>query len=102
MDNLVETPPPKREFLINFAVVLACLLVFAVLVYIAYVMNQPDSVNAEAAKVRAERYQALRLETADTLHTYAWVDQEAGVVRIPVERAVQLTGERLQRAQRQD
>jgi len=32
----------------------------------------------------------FRLKEEDTLDSYGWVDQKAGVVRIPIERAMQL------------
>jgi hypothetical protein len=32
----------------------------------------------------------FRLREEDTLSSYGWVDQKAGVVRIPIERAMQL------------
>jgi len=34
------------------------------------------------------------LKEEQTLNTYGWVDQKAGVVRIPIERAMQLIAER--------
>ncbi len=37
---------------------------------------------------------ALRAAEEQTLTTYAWVDKNAGVVRIPIERAMQLLVER--------
>ena len=36
----------------------------------------------------------FRLEEEQHLASYGWVDQEAGVVRIPIERAMQLIAER--------
>jgi hypothetical protein len=36
----------------------------------------------------------LRQHESDTLTTYAWVDQSAGVVRIPIEEAIRLMAER--------
>jgi len=36
----------------------------------------------------------FRLKEEQTLNTYGWVDQKAGVVRIPIERAMQLIAER--------
>ena len=36
----------------------------------------------------------FRLEEEQRLASYAWVDQKAGVVRIPIERAMQLIAER--------
>jgi hypothetical protein len=35
-----------------------------------------------------------RLREEDTLSTYGWVDQSAGVVRIPIERAMDLLAQR--------
>lgn len=37
---------------------------------------------------------AFRLQEAQTLHSYGWVDQEAGVVRIPIDRAMELLAQR--------
>ena len=36
----------------------------------------------------------FRLKEEQTLNSYSWVDEKAGVVRIPVERAMQLLAER--------
>ena len=37
----------------------------------------------------------LREQEAETLSTYGWVDQEKGIVRIPVDRATELVIEEL-------
>jgi hypothetical protein len=36
----------------------------------------------------------FRLKEEQTLNTYGWVDQKAGIVHIPIERAMQLIAER--------
>jgi len=36
----------------------------------------------------------FRLQEEQRLHSYGWVDESAGVVRIPIERAMQLVAER--------
>jgi hypothetical protein len=36
----------------------------------------------------------FRLEEEQRLHSYGWVDQPAGVVRIPIERAMELVAQR--------
>jgi hypothetical protein len=36
----------------------------------------------------------FREQEEQTLNTYGWVDQKGGVVRIPIERAMQLTAQR--------
>jgi hypothetical protein len=38
--------------------------------------------------------QGMSTEQDAILHNYGWVDKEAGVVRIPIERAIELTLER--------
>jgi hypothetical protein len=50
-----------------------------------------DSYEEKRAKVRAEKLQAVREETTKALTTYAWVDKNKGVVRIPVADAMKLT-----------
>jgi hypothetical protein len=37
---------------------------------------------------------ALRQHEIDTLSTYGWVDKQAGIVRIPIQRAIELTAQR--------
>jgi hypothetical protein len=43
------------------------------------------------AKARAEKLQAALEETTKALTTYAWVDKNKGVVRIPITDAMKLT-----------
>jgi len=43
---------------------------------------------------------ALREQETETLENYGWVDRAHGVVRIPIERAMELTAERGLPAQR--
>jgi hypothetical protein len=37
---------------------------------------------------------AFRLREAETLHSYGWVDQQSGIVRIPIDRAMELLAQR--------
>jgi len=50
-----------------------------------------NSYEEKRAKVRAEKLQAAREETTKALTTYAWVDKNKGVVRIPITEAMKLT-----------
>ncbi len=36
----------------------------------------------------------FRLQEAQTLHSYGWVDEQAGVVQIPIDRAMELLAQR--------
>lgn len=42
---------------------------------------------------RSEIY-SFRLQEEQKLHSYGWVDQNAGVVRIPIDRAMELIAQR--------
>jgi hypothetical protein len=44
--------------------------------------------------VPAQELQQLRADEDAVLHSYGWVDQAAGIVRIPIERALDLIHER--------
>lgn len=35
-----------------------------------------------------------RMQEEETLHSYGWIDRKAGIVRIPIERAMALVAER--------
>ena len=37
--------------------------------------------------------EAMAAEENERLNSYGWVDKEAGIVRIPIERAIELTAE---------
>jgi hypothetical protein len=55
-----------------------------------------DTTFPEPRLERNERLEinGFRLREEQTLHSYGWVDQEAGVVRIPIDRAMQLIAQR--------
>lgn len=42
----------------------------------------------------AGEVEMLRAQEKDKLERYSWVDRKAGIVRIPIERAIELTVER--------
>lgn len=50
-----------------------------------------DSYEEKRAKVRVEKLQTVRGETTKALTTYAWLDKNKGVVRIPITDAMKLT-----------
>lgn len=58
----------------------------------------PEAINAfpQPRLEKNERLEinAFRLREEQVLDTYGWVDQKAGVVRIPIDRAMQLIAQR--------
>ena len=74
-----------------FGIVLLFAL-FGVIV-LAIIGPSPRSSDYEEtrAKKRVENLKTLREEADKSLTTYAWVDKNKGVARIPIERAMELT-----------
>jgi hypothetical protein len=63
------------------------------LIVLAVIGPSPRTSDYEEAraKKRMERLKALHEETQKDLTTYAWVDKNKGVARIPIDRAMELT-----------
>jgi hypothetical protein len=78
-----------------FSTWLGVVLLFAFFGLLALVVigasPRGDSYEEKRAKVRAEKLQTVRDETTKALTTYAWVDKNKGVVRIPITDAMKLT-----------
>src|SRR5262249_23601652 len=63
------------------------------LIVLAVIGPSPRSSDYEEtrAKKRMEKLKALHEETLKDLTTYAWVDKNKGVARIPIDREMELT-----------
>src|SRR5438874_5190618 len=72
---------------------IVCLFVLFGLIVLAVIGPPPRTSDYEEtrAKKRMEKLKALHEETQKELTTYAWVDKNKGLARIPVERAIELT-----------
>ncbi len=57
-----------------------------------YGLKEPPAPRLQTAPLKD--LQDLRARDAAALHAYAWVDREAGVVRIPIARAIEVLAER--------
>ena len=72
---------------------IVCLFVLFGLIVLAVIGPSPRTGDYEEAraKKRMEKLKALHEESQKELTTYAWVDKNKGVARIPVDRAMELT-----------
>jgi len=72
---------------------IVCLFVLFGLIVLAVIGPSPRTSDYEEtrAKKRMEKLKALHEETQKELTTYAWVDKNKGVARIPIDRAMELT-----------
>ena len=91
--NPETTEKPVWHFGINFVV--ACFL-FAALVVVVKLSVSVPAINADRAAVRAKALAEIRAAEATALNTAGWVDQDRGIVRLPIETALQLSGKAAQ------
>ena len=107
--NEVNARPDSASFWYSTLGILGCFLVFAALLVFAYVPGRTPKVEPGAgltedqriearittSEERDARLKALRDAERPATTTYAWIDKEAGVVRLPIERAMELTVQEL-------
>jgi hypothetical protein len=84
---------PKSGFFVTAAAVIGGFLIFALILVIAYLPNKPAPLpeGTKTPEERAAILRELRAKEVAAATSYGWVDQTKGVVRIPIERAMQLT-----------
>jgi hypothetical protein len=71
---------------------IVCLFVLFGVIVFAVIGPSPRGTDYEEtrAKKRIEKLKTLREENQKELNTYAWVDKNKGVARIPIDRAMEL------------
>lgn len=76
---------------INVLVAVAALLIVLALVWAMKHYTTPPALTAERAALRASNLAELRQAEAAAAESYGWIDPAKGVVRLPLDRAVELT-----------
>ena len=84
----VQSPAPFSTWL---GVVLLMVLFGALAVAIIGPAPRGDTYEQQRAQNREKKLKDLRDEDAKALAAYAWIDKNKGSVRIPIERAMQVT-----------
>ncbi|HUG10473.1 MAG TPA: hypothetical protein VMM36_05645 [Opitutaceae bacterium] len=94
--------PSGPSVFASFIAIIGCMLALGLVVWLAYLPRRGDVVTVDMAQVpedarwkysaegRAERLAQMHARETDMLNSYLWVDQQAGVVRVPVDRAIEL------------
>jgi hypothetical protein len=99
-EAVVAAPRWPRAPLVSVLGVFALFGLFVALVWYLYLPRRtgafPDD-GIRTADQRLKTLAELRAKEAQQLKSYAWVDQKAGVVQLPLDRAVQLTLEKYQK-----
>lgn len=97
-------PPPRPVSVVTVLAILACFALFLVLVRLtfssrppAYIPETevPDKLSADQAwqatpESRAAYLTELRDKQQKQATSYGWVDQKAGIVQVPIDRAMDL------------
>jgi len=99
----ISAPPARPVSLFTIVLLLA---VFAAFLLVIRYYYQPPAVSAfnaapenlskdfewrATSEARRKALVELRQSEAGKVSSYAWIDQKAGVVQLPVERAMELT-----------
>ncbi len=91
--------PSIKKHAISVVPAFAVMLLFAVILAIVYLPNQPAPVNEDIVKARKERLAEVMAKQKEMLTGYVWLSKEEGITQIPIERAMQLTVRDLNKTQ---
>ncbi len=92
MSDSTQTPSSSGSW-VTVAAAIGGFAIFALIVFIAYLPQKPAPL-PEGTLTPEQRKAALtelRAKEKAAATTYGWVDQAAGIVRIPIDEAVKLT-----------
>jgi hypothetical protein len=81
------TDKPVWHFGINFVV--ASLLFVALVAIVRFSVSVP-AIDADRAALRSKALADIRASEATGLNTPGWVDRDRGLVRLPIETAMQM------------
>jgi hypothetical protein len=94
--------PSARSVLVSVLAVLGCFSIFLLILFLAYLPAKPQPL-PDGVRTPEERKAALaelRGREQQAASTYGWIDQPAGVVRLPIDRAIELVVQEHARPQR--
>lgn len=94
----MESEPSDRKVLLSAVGWVGVIFCFFLVVAVAYLPNRAVSQEERDAEERYTLRNEVRGEQARLVEAYEWINQDEGVVRIPVERAMKLTVEEMRSA----
>lgn len=86
-----DAEPSDNKVLLSALGWLGVIFCFLLILAVAYLPNRGVSADEIAAEQRYEILRRVKGEQAQLINQYSWIDQNAGLVRVPVERAIQLS-----------
>lgn len=88
-----QQEPFKVNRLLSLIGIVGTILVFAVILYAAYLPGRPPVVDYKIAEKRKQAADETRAEGLAKITSYEVIDAETGLVRIPINEAMNLTVE---------
>ncbi|MCD8481870.1 MAG: hypothetical protein LR015_03860 [Verrucomicrobia bacterium] len=86
-----DPEPSDNKVLLSAVGWLGVILLFGLVVAVAYLPNRAQSIEARQAEQRHAIRASVVAEQQRIANSYDWVNRDQGVVRIPIDRAMQLT-----------
>ena len=87
----MKTNDSMRSAGLYFVAIVATFFIMAWLVSFVRKYTEPPPLNQVRIEERRKALAELEAANADVLNHYGWVDQGKGLVRLPLDRAMQLT-----------
>ncbi|MFP4166073.1 MAG: hypothetical protein ACLFUF_02775 [Opitutales bacterium] len=81
----------KTNFYLSLLGGLGAILIFALILFIAYLPNRPPPVDEEVGQERRRKAEERTAAGIKKISEYDVVDEEEKIVRIPIEEAMELT-----------
>lgn len=94
-----HSEPNEPEVLLSALGWIGVIFIFFLIVAVAYLPNRAVSQEEKNAGERYTLRNEVRGEQARLVGSYEWVNEQEGVVRIPVERAMKLAVEEMRAEQ---
>tara|TARA_Y100000588_G_C14277222_1_gene934976 strand:+ start:4915 stop:5226 length:312 start_codon:yes stop_codon:yes gene_type:complete len=90
-DKLNQNQMNRMHFSLSVAGIILAILMFGFIILIAYLPTRPKPVDQDLIDQRLAILAEVNSKQHSLANSYGWVDQTKGVVRIPIERAMELT-----------
>lgn len=88
---------PARNVWLSLLAGLGFILLFLLILWLAYLPYRPEPIAEVQAQQRMETYSEIKNDSAELTTTYGVVNPDEGIYRIPVDEAMKLTVEKYRR-----
>ncbi|MDQ8194193.1 hypothetical protein QEH59_07140 [Coraliomargarita sp. SDUM461004] len=85
------TKVSKGNTLLSFLGSLGAILIFVLILFVAYLPNRPEPVNTQVSLDRQAKADEARAAGLQKLNGYEVINAQAGTARIPIAEAMKLT-----------